>query len=610
MPDPQLAHLELLARMDELVARAADWSRRPATWQPLRSAQALLQRVLARVESLKIRLEAPIVCATFGGTGTGKSSLVNALVGEEVTRPGRERPTTRKPVLIAHPKTTLSALGLPLDDFEIVLSEAELLRDLVILDCPDPDTSETETAGSNLERLHALLPYCDVLVYVSTQQKYRSARVADELGQAAAGCRIVFVQTHADLDEDIREDWRLQLRADYEIPDVFFVDSVRGLREQRAGQRPSGDLARLQDLLTSQLAASERGRIRRANVVDLLSGALDRCAALLTTHVPDLKSLEQALISEQRTVTTRLAERLQSELLESRHLWERRLIAAVTETWGTSPFSALLRVYQGLGSLITSITLFRARSAAQMALIGAFQGGRWWLGKRGERSAQDQLESAFCIDDAHLREAELVIQGHLRAAELQPGSGPHSLAELRGRAADVEQEFLGDAGRRIDDIISRLAERNSRWSVRALYEVSFGVYLAFILYRVGRNFFFDSWLAEKPLLASEFYLPAALFLVLWAGALVMSFTRRLRRGLQQEVRNLAGELVQTQLAHGLFPDVDAACRHARLALDELRGLQSLTAGLQTSISGEPGGLGFVRGPVRLPTQQPRFDPVS
>lgn len=597
MSEPQLDHLELLARMDELVARAGQWCQRPATWQSQREAQALLQRVLQRIESLKIRLEAPIVCATFGGTGTGKSSLVNALIGEDVTQAGRERPTTRRPVLIVHPKTPLEALNLPLEDFELVVRDADLLRDLVIIDCPDPDTSEVESAGSNLERLHSLLPYCDVLVYVSTQQKYRSARVADELGQAAAGCRIVFVQTHADIDDDIRDDWRRQLREDYEIPDVFFVDSVRGLREQRAGQRPSGDLARLQDLLTSQLAASERVRIRRSNVVDLLTGALDRCTSLLEAHGGELVTLQQALATQQQVLTSRLAQRLQTELLGSRHLWERRFIAAVTDSWGASPYSALLRVYQGIGSLITSLTLFRARSAAQMALIGAVQGGRWWLGRRDERAAADQLEAAFCIDDALLREAELVVEGHLRAAGIQTGDGPHSLSELRGRAAVVEQEFLGDAARRVDDIIARLADRNSRWSVRATYEVCFSAYLAFVLYRVGRNFFFDSWLGTTPLLASEFYIPAALFLLLWGGVLVMAFTRRLRRGLEREVHALAADLVQARLASGLFPDVDVACRQARGAIDDLHGLRAFTAGLQHQLQRDPRGLGAIRQPI-------------
>ena len=62
--------------------------------------------------------------------------------------------------------------------------------------------------SSNLARLRAILPHCDVLLVTATQQKYRSARVADELAAAARGAHLVFVQTHADLDADIRDDWR------------------------------------------------------------------------------------------------------------------------------------------------------------------------------------------------------------------------------------------------------------------------------------------------------------------------------------------------------------------------------------------------------------------
>ncbi|MFQ5734776.1 MAG: GTPase, partial [Planctomycetaceae bacterium] len=233
MTDSELEQLELLARVDELVERLARWAEPESAWEPMGRCRALVRRLLSRVETLRVRLEAPLIVAMFGGTGTGKSTLVNALVGQDCTKTGRQRPTTTKPVLIAHPETQLEACGLPLDDFEITRVNSPILRDIAIIDCPDPDTTEAETAGSNLERLHRLLPFCDVLIYTSTQQKYRSARVTDELGQAATGCRLLFVQTHADVDDDIRDDWRKRLTAHYDVPEMFFLDSQRALRDQQ-----------------------------------------------------------------------------------------------------------------------------------------------------------------------------------------------------------------------------------------------------------------------------------------------------------------------------------------------------------------------------------------
>jgi len=589
MQETSIQYLELLTAIDNLRQQVEEWSSEATQWEPQSRCQQLLKRVLDRVQSLQIRLEAPLVVATFGGTGTGKSSLVNALLGEECTRSGRQRPTTRRPTLIAHRDTELDVLGLPLGDMDIVQRDAEILRDIMILDCPDPDTNEDDVAGTNLERLRTLLPYCDVLLYVSTQQKYRSARVAQELLAAASGCRMVFVQSHADLDEDIRDDWRKLLTEEsFDVPEIFFVDSVRGLQEQQAGQKPSGDLGRLIDLLTTQLRASARVQIRRANVVDLLQAALSRCQTVLKERREDLSSLQLALADQRQQLSRQLASRLKDDLLSSRGLWERRLLSAVTDQWGMSPFSAMLKTYNGLGSIIASMTFFRVRTTAQMALLGTVQGVRWLDQKRKEQMAESSLSRVgqLSIEDSALREAEIVIGGHVESCGFRSQLlQEQSLDDLRHQAAVVEQQFVGNAGQKVDEIIQDLARKHSGIMTKAWYEILFAGYLGFVLYRVGRNFFYESFFNDVPLLSTDFYLAAGLFFVLWSGILVMLFTRSLRGGLTKRVEKMVQEMVDTKLSAGLFPQLEDAARNALRQSDRLDKLLVHTTELRHHIAG-------------------------
>ncbi len=587
MPSPELAQLEMLAQVDELVGRLARWAEPEPVWEPLLHCRALVRRLLTRVETLRVRLEAPLIVATFGGTGTGKSALVNALVGRECTPSGRQRPTTTRPILIAHPQTELDVLGLPLDDLEVARVDAPVLRDIVLIDCPDPDTSEAETDGSNLARLHHLLPHCDVLLYTATQQKYRSARVGDELAQAATGCRLVFVQTCADIDEDVRNDWRMQLDGRYQVPDIFFVDSLRALREQQAGQRPAGDFHRLQDLLSTELAASHRTQIRRSNLIDLVQAAVDRCRSYVTHHSVPLERLERALEEQKQKLVGLMADRLRDELLSSRHLWERRLLAAVTESWGISPFATVVRLYNGLGNLIASAGVWRARSSAQMAIIGAVQGVRWLNAKRQELEAESRIDRvAVCgLDDAVLRHAQVVVAGYVQEARLDPRLIEQgSLDGLRNEAVRVEDEFLGDAGRKVEEIVRQLALRHSRLIVRSAYEILLGALLAYIIWRPAYNFFYANPLHDAPLLPSDFYIHAGIFLALWSGLLVMVFTRRLRRGLMQRISELARELAVGRLAMGLFPRLERATADIRLARSQLESLAQTTHEIRREIA--------------------------
>ena len=568
-----LDQLARLARLDDLTQRTLAWAEPESPWRPLRRGQTLVRAVLPRVEALRVRLEAPLVVATFGGTGTGKSSLVNALVGRPVAVAGRQRPTTTTPTLVVHPEADLSELTLPIDELQTVEANSPLLEQVVLLDCPDPDTSEagdaTETDESNLAILRRMLPHCDVLLYVSTQQKYRAARVVEELGQAAAGCKLVFVQTHADRDADIREDWAEQLReAGYDAPELFFIDSLAA-----SAGRPDDETRRLLDLLEDELTGSQRARIRRANVADLLAATLAQARQEVDPERPKLDALAEQLGSVDRTLREEMAATLQIELIGSRGLWERRMVAAVVDHWGSSPFAGLLRVWSGLGGWLASLALFRARGAAQMALIGAVQGVRHLQQRREEEDSErrQRRPGALGLDEARLQRERLVIDGAVRDA----GFDPQALAgdrDLPARGSDLEADFLAAASRRIDGVVDRLAERNARLPIRLLYELLFLAYLGFVLYRAGSNFFYESVFNDEPILGTEFWIPALLFFLLWSAVLASLYVRRLRRGLEKRVREMTDDLMTAQLGATLFPDLSDAVHAARRRADELHTL--------------------------------------
>lgn len=590
MADPELLQLELFAQVDELIRRLQRWSDGDSHWEPLNQSRALVRRLLTRLESMRVRLEAPLVVATFGGTGTGKSSLVNALVGAECTASGRERPTTRRPILISRSEEALQGLDLPLNQFEIVHVDSPALRDVVILDCPDPDTNEAETSGSNLEMLRRMLPHCDVLLYTSTQQKYRSARVIDELDVASAGCRLIFVQTHADQDSDIREDWRKLLADRYEVPDVFFFDSVRALAEQQAGQRPTGDFARLQDLLTTRLAAVQRVQIRRANLLDLTASTLGRCREQLAGYDSALTSLDESLDAHRTKLSGSMSRDLKEQLESSRHLWEQRILTNVTSLWGVSPFSTLLRIYNGLGSLLASASLLRARTGAQMVLIGAMQSSRWLSARRKDHAAESEFEEAAALglDENLVKEAQLVISGHLHDTKLDSSLVQADSGVLRREASRLESGFLEEARRRIDEAIDVLARRNSGIIARIWYETLFLSFIGFVLYRAGSNFFWET--LNNPMikhLPIDFYVSAMIFFALWSVVLLIGFCRRLRRGLNSEIKKLARDLAGRKLAGGLFPRLEQTLRDVKVEKDRLDQMIALCSQLRTDLAGSP-----------------------
>ncbi len=128
----------------------------------------------------------------IGGTGTGKSTIFNALCGDTLSQAGIERPKTSGPIAFAHENSAVEE-GFPLREVRIeriargtllhqsitgtlggeglmVLVEhaEDSLAPLVLVDTPDLDSLEVK----NRQIVEELMRLSDVVLFVSSQEKY------------------------------------------------------------------------------------------------------------------------------------------------------------------------------------------------------------------------------------------------------------------------------------------------------------------------------------------------------------------------------------------------------------------------------------------------------
>ena len=104
-----------------------------------------------------------------GGTGSGKSSLLNAFASEEVSPSGAIRPTTSE-ALAWVPAALAPRLAGLFDRFGISdIASHTLDAPIAIIDLPDVDSVD----GRHREIVAGLLPIIDLVVWVVDPEKYR-----------------------------------------------------------------------------------------------------------------------------------------------------------------------------------------------------------------------------------------------------------------------------------------------------------------------------------------------------------------------------------------------------------------------------------------------------
>jgi predicted GTPase len=138
-----------------------------------------------------------LVVGLLGGTGVGKSTIMNALAKSEIALESHRRPHTDRVLIYRHahsyPMPELHLENMP---WEEVTHQADSIRHVLLCDLPDFDS----LVGEHRQRVLQFLDHVDILVWVSSPEKYGDSRFYEFLNAVPkARQNFIFVLNKVDL---------------------------------------------------------------------------------------------------------------------------------------------------------------------------------------------------------------------------------------------------------------------------------------------------------------------------------------------------------------------------------------------------------------------------
>ncbi|MBT8250678.1 MAG: GTPase domain-containing protein [Acidimicrobiia bacterium] len=139
--------------------------------------------------------DGPVTAVIIGQTGSGKSMLLNSLVGEMVSPPGAVRPVTRRPVILAHRKYATRYLDDVFSHFpdmtpdDLNASTDPLTAELTMIDTPD-----FELLSGGEQAAEEVLGIADLCIFVASALRYADAAAWNMLDHVKRrGLPVLFV---------------------------------------------------------------------------------------------------------------------------------------------------------------------------------------------------------------------------------------------------------------------------------------------------------------------------------------------------------------------------------------------------------------------------------
>jgi energy-coupling factor transporter ATP-binding protein EcfA2 len=229
--------------------------------------------------------EAPILVALVGSTGAGKSTLVNSIVGAQVSATGIRRPTTNSPVLACHPdeadwfaenvflptvpRVRQEGLARSGRDGLLVLASSEgMPKGVALLDTPDIDS----VVSAHRDFAHQFLDASDLWLFMTTASRYADAAVWELLEYAkerGAALGIVLSRVPPSSGAELTKHFGAMLEANGLGENDRFVINETVITDSRL---PAEVSAPVREWLQDTAARADR---RVAVLTQTMAGALD-----------------------------------------------------------------------------------------------------------------------------------------------------------------------------------------------------------------------------------------------------------------------------------------------------------------------------------------------
>lgn len=239
------------------------------------------------------------VIAVLGGTGTGKSTLINRLVGTDVSATSYRRTFTAGPIaigaeslpgefggLIHVPAHQTPAQGQP-DRITVIPRPASFNHRLVLIDTPDVDGELTEHHAVT----DRIFRWVDGLIFLVTPEKYQMPELQPYYRLATRyGLGTWFVMNKAD-NPSVVEDYKNLLSRSGIFPDTVFALS----RDDSTWQPSADQVFSISCLLSFRIHTSTTAC--RARVLDVLGRIHDQLFLPLTDRRQRIDQIIRAIRS-------------------------------------------------------------------------------------------------------------------------------------------------------------------------------------------------------------------------------------------------------------------------------------------------------------------------